>query len=180
MDLYIVLWPAEAFSRYGISYELSAMPKSGLYGALLPLLNSGRIDLLDNSKLISQLANLERRTVRGGRDSIDHPQGQHDDLGNAVAALASLCIAESGCSIELLQRCNGTFDEELAAEQALQRLAAGAPRPLSGPDQLGAVRLGDGGYWVPSISEQWRLAVEEAQSARGRAAGEAEKNGTLP
>jgi hypothetical protein len=35
------------------------------------------------------LTQLERRTNRGGRDSIDHPPGggQHDDLANAVAGV---------------------------------------------------------------------------------------------
>jgi hypothetical protein len=28
---------------------------------------------------------LERRTARGGKDSIDHSPGQHDDVANAVA-----------------------------------------------------------------------------------------------
>jgi hypothetical protein len=28
---------------------------------------------------------LERRTARGGRDSIDHGPGAHDDIANAVA-----------------------------------------------------------------------------------------------
>jgi hypothetical protein len=62
---------------------------------LLPLVNSRRIDLLDNQKLISQLCGLERRTARGGRDSIDHGPGQHDDVANAVAGAASLCLARS-------------------------------------------------------------------------------------
>lgn len=43
------------------------------------------MELLDNARLISQLIGLERRTARGGRDSIDHASGMHDDLANAVA-----------------------------------------------------------------------------------------------
>ena len=39
---------------------------------MLPLLNSQAVDLLDNERLVSQLVSLERRTTRGGRDSIDH------------------------------------------------------------------------------------------------------------
>jgi hypothetical protein len=50
--------------------------------------------MLENPRLVSQLCSLERRTARGGRDSIDHPQGgggAHDDVGNAVAgALVTL------------------------------------------------------------------------------------------
>ena len=52
---------------------------------LRPRLNSARVELLDSPRLISQLCGLERRTARGGRDSIDHGPGGHDDLANAVA-----------------------------------------------------------------------------------------------
>jgi hypothetical protein len=45
---------------------------------------------LDNPKLINQFIGLERRTARGGRDSIDHPPGGHDDICNAVAGFASI------------------------------------------------------------------------------------------
>ena len=46
---------------------------------------SHKIELLDNKKLVRQLVGLERRTARGGRDSIDHAPACHDDLANAVA-----------------------------------------------------------------------------------------------
>jgi hypothetical protein len=49
------------------------------------MLNSRRVNLLDIKKLTGELRTLERRTARGGRDSIDHPPGGHDDLVNAVA-----------------------------------------------------------------------------------------------
>src|SRR6516162_7305236 len=63
-------------------------PKSSLYTNLLPLLNSNRIELLDHPRLAAQLCGLERRTARGGRDSIDHAPAGHDDLANAVAGAA--------------------------------------------------------------------------------------------
>ena len=45
-----------------------------------------RTQLLDLKRLVNQLCSLERRTARGGRDLIDHPQhpGAHDDLAHAV------------------------------------------------------------------------------------------------
>jgi hypothetical protein len=52
---------------------------------MLPILNSRRCQLLDIPRLISQFHGLERRTARGGKDSIDHGPGQHDDIANAVA-----------------------------------------------------------------------------------------------
>jgi hypothetical protein len=80
-DHYAGAWPLEQFRKFGIHYEPSAKPKSQLYVDLLPLINSRRIELLDDARLIHQLCALERRTARGGRDSIDHPPGAHDDLG---------------------------------------------------------------------------------------------------
>jgi hypothetical protein len=52
---------------------------------LLPILNGSRVELPDHPRLVAQLCQLERRTARGGRDSIDHAPGAHDDLANAVA-----------------------------------------------------------------------------------------------
>jgi hypothetical protein len=89
-DKYAGLWPAEQFGRFNILYEASAAPKSSLYTDLLPLINSGRIELLDHPKLINQLLGLERRTSRSGKDSIDHAPGQHDDLINSVAGVAAI------------------------------------------------------------------------------------------
>ena len=90
-DNYAKLWPVEVFAKHGIRYEQNARPKSDLYQGLLPLLNSRRCELLDHPKLINQLISLERRTSRGGRDSIDHPSNAHDDIANAVAgALTSI------------------------------------------------------------------------------------------
>jgi hypothetical protein len=43
------------------------------------------VSLLDDTKLIAQLIGLERRTARGGKDSVDHAPGAHDDRVNAAA-----------------------------------------------------------------------------------------------
>ena len=84
-DRYAGEWPRERFREHGISFDTAEHPKSDLYRELLPLLNSGRVELLDNPRLLNQLCSLERRTSRGGRDSIDHPPNAHDDLINAAA-----------------------------------------------------------------------------------------------
>jgi hypothetical protein len=49
--------------------------------------NSRQVELLDDTRSIAQLCSLERRTARGGRDSIDHAPGAHDDIANAIAGL---------------------------------------------------------------------------------------------
>jgi hypothetical protein len=48
------------------------------------------------SRLVSQLCGLERRTARGGRDSIDHPPGAHDDLANSAAGAVASAINQNG------------------------------------------------------------------------------------
>ena len=84
-DRYGGEWLRERFSEYGITYLVGKKVRSELYLELLPLLNSGRVELLDHPRLVKQLCELERRTARSGKDSIDHPPGSHDDIGNAVA-----------------------------------------------------------------------------------------------
>jgi hypothetical protein len=85
----------EPFRRHGISYEVADRPKSDYYRDLLPLINSGKVELLDNPRLVSQLCQLERRVSRAGKDSIDHPPGAgfHDDVCNC-AALALVTAVE--------------------------------------------------------------------------------------
>jgi hypothetical protein len=92
MDRYGAEWVRTAFQRHGIDARAADKPKSDLYSDLLPPLNSGLMSLLDNPQIVNQLASLERRTARGGRDSIDHAPGAHDDLANAVAGAVHLVL----------------------------------------------------------------------------------------
>ena len=39
------LWPLERFAVHGVDYAPAAQPKSDIYLSLLPLLNSGRVEL---------------------------------------------------------------------------------------------------------------------------------------
>ena len=89
-DKYAGEFPRELFRGHGIAYRTSDKTKSDIYKELLPLLNSGRADLLDDRRLANQLLGLERRTARGGRDSIDHGPNAHDDVANAAAGALTL------------------------------------------------------------------------------------------
>jgi hypothetical protein len=87
----------EPFRKLGIDYCVSEKTKSEIYLAFLPLLNSGRVELLDNPRLFSQLVHLERRTGRGsGHDVVDHPRGAHDDIVNSAAGALTLAALEPG------------------------------------------------------------------------------------
>jgi hypothetical protein len=87
-DRYAGEWPREQFSKRGVKYLTSQKTKSDLYRDLLPLLNAGGVVLPKSERLVNQLCGLERRVSRGGRDSIDHGPGSHDDIANSVAGAA--------------------------------------------------------------------------------------------
>jgi hypothetical protein len=83
-DAYAGEWPRERFAVHGIAYDVSKKNTSAIYGEFLPALNARRVQLLDLPRLIGQLVGLERRTARGGRDSIAHAPGSHDDVANVA------------------------------------------------------------------------------------------------
>ena len=87
-------WVVEQFGKFGVLCKQCAKPKSDLYADVLALLNSRRIDLLDDRRLFCQLVALERSTGRSGRDIIDHPPSGHDDCINAVAGAASQLLVK--------------------------------------------------------------------------------------
>jgi len=111
-DRYGGEWPRERFRTHGIDYVSASSVKNDLYRELLPILNGGRCELLDHPRLVAQLCSVERRTARGGRDSIDHPPGAHDDVANAVAGAVVTANRASAQEIPLvmpaiLTRSNG-------------------------------------------------------------------------
>jgi hypothetical protein len=93
-DNYAKEWPIERFKVHGIIYEGSLKVKSVIYQEFLPLLNSARVELLDNERLRNQLVSLERHTGPSGRDQITHPPNSHDDVANAVAGALVLAAKE--------------------------------------------------------------------------------------
>ncbi len=93
-DRFAADFATEAMGKHGITLEPSAKVKTAIYSELLPLLNSGRVELLEHERLQAQLVGLERRTSRGGRDVIDHASSGHDDLVNAAAGALTLAGRE--------------------------------------------------------------------------------------
>jgi hypothetical protein len=57
---------------------------------------------LDHSRAIQQIISLERRAAHGGRDSVDHPPGQHDDVSNSIAGFVA-CL-KGGYRYDALNR----------------------------------------------------------------------------
>lgn len=110
-DRYAPGFVLEGFRAHGITYAPSTQDRSTLYLELLPLVNAGRVRLLDSPDLLRELRGLERRRGSAGRDRIDHAPGQHDDRANAVAGALVLAVGR---------------DDPRAAEARRWALAAGA------------------------------------------------------
>jgi hypothetical protein len=121
-DKYAGEWPREQYQKFGVTYDSATLPKSQLYQDLLPLLNSRRIELVDNQKLRNQLVGLERRTARSGRDSIDHAPGQHDDCANAIAGLASLLTQQPPSYLDFCKVMNGSAAVDSDPNEEWRRL----------------------------------------------------------
>ena len=85
-------WVREPLLAQGVSYEVSEFTKSEIYQAFMPMINSRSVALLDHDRLERQLVALERRVSRGGKDSIDHPPGGHDDIANVCAGVSLMAL----------------------------------------------------------------------------------------
>jgi hypothetical protein len=92
-DRYAGEWVTEAFAKRGIKYQNSERDRSEIYCEALPLFMSGRCKLLENRRLVSQLAQLERRTFSNGKDKVDHPRNGSDDVANAACGALVLAAA---------------------------------------------------------------------------------------
>jgi hypothetical protein len=87
-DRYAQGFVTNTFAACGITYVHSERDRSDIYNEALPLFLSGKVRMLDNKKLVTQLSSLERRTMPGGKDKIDHPErGGHDDSANSVCGV---------------------------------------------------------------------------------------------
>jgi hypothetical protein len=97
-DKYSGEWVRQAFRDRGIEYQVADLTASEVFLELLPLINQGRIELLDDKVQTRQLIALERRKSKTGRDSLSHPPGGHDDRANALA-IAAVETARCGIGI---------------------------------------------------------------------------------
>jgi hypothetical protein len=133
-DRYAQGFVTNTFAACGITYVHSQRDRSDIYNEALPLYLSGKVRLLDNKKLVTQLASLERRTMPGGKDKIDHPErGGHDDSANSV------CGVFIGLSLD--------GRPALARQAQMEAPAHLEPYrpPLMAKYVIGVVVLGEGG-----------------------------------
>lgn len=118
-DRYSAEFAAEQFRSNGIDYEAASLDRSSIYLEALPLINAEQVVLLYNETLLREMRMLERRRGPSGRDKVDHPRGQHDDLANA--ALGAAVMLNRGAQPYTID------DYELVS------VSAGAVQPGDGP-----------------------------------------------
>jgi hypothetical protein len=112
-DHYAAAWVKSMFEQRGITYRTSELPKSSIYLESLPVFTQGRIELPPDRVLLSQLAQLERRTSRSGKDSVDHGVAGHDDRANAVCGVAWM-LDRADSSAASVARVTAAFGHALA------------------------------------------------------------------
>jgi hypothetical protein len=127
-DKFAGSWPKEQFEKCGITLYPSRT-SSQLFVDLLPLLMSGKVELLDNATLVNQIAGLERRVGRGA-DHIAASGSGHDDVALACAgALVRAAKADETFVAPLIY----IADEPIAGKHELA--LRGYPMPFAGyPD----------------------------------------------
>ena len=112
-DQYAVVPLADGLRRRGI--ELVAQPltnelKADVYGALKRLINTGRVELLDDTRLRAELIGLEIRPTPSGKPRIDAAARGHDDRAMAVATVAHALVKRRPLQRTLRFRGTGTGD----------------------------------------------------------------------
>ena len=102
-DRYAGEWVRESFQQQGITYWHSERTKSEIYLESVPLFTTGAVDLLDYQPLIIELQQLERRTAKSGRDSVDHPPSGHDDYANAACGALVLSAQQEKHTVSMVK-----------------------------------------------------------------------------
>ena len=116
-DRYSGEWVVEAFSKEGIHYRHAELTKSECYLESLPLFSQGVVDLLDVPVLTTELMQLERRTSRSGRDSVDHPPQGRDDHANACCGVLAMLASRTNAAPWRFNFVTGELLEDVESDE---------------------------------------------------------------
>jgi hypothetical protein len=110
-------WVAAAWSKCGVRYVKSELPKSQIYLECVPSWTRGLVSIPDHKRLLRELRLLERHTHRSGRDTVDHGKSGSDDYANAVAGVLR-DLSSQLSYLEALIRATAEEDEDPNSEAA--------------------------------------------------------------
>jgi len=85
VDRYAPGFVESALRDHGVSAEIADKTTSEIFLEVAPLFMTGAAKLPSDKTLVGELAALERRPGRVGRDTVSHGPGGHDDRAAAVA-----------------------------------------------------------------------------------------------
>lgn len=94
-DRYAGNFVSEAFAKHGLKYRHSDLTRSEIYMECLPKFNAGLIRLIDQPRIVSQLAGLVRKASPSGQSKVDHSPGASDDCSNASCGALVLATGRS-------------------------------------------------------------------------------------
>ena len=165
-DRYAARWIVDAFSKHSVRYTHSERDRSAIYADALPLFTSGRVRLLDNRKLVAQIAGLERRTASFGRDRIDHPAGGHDDLSNSAAG-ALVMLGSGASNTGFIEYYRQLAEQATGGERTMVRLVA--------PSGMSHVQLRSGRQVSVPADRLLEMTAADARSLRNAGWTEVER-----
>ena len=110
-------WVAAAWSKCGVRYVKSELPKSQIYLECVPSWTRDLVSIPDHKRLLRELRLLERHTHRSGRDTVDHGKSGSDDYANAVAGVLR-DLSSQLSYFEALIRATAEEDEDPNSEAA--------------------------------------------------------------
>jgi hypothetical protein len=113
-DRYAAEWVVSAFAEPGrdITITPADKSKSELYLEAEVLFARGNIDIPVDRTLLHELRNLERRTHRRARDSIDHPINGKDDFASACCGAAVIAASQEEGAARIGRNMLASEDDE--------------------------------------------------------------------
>jgi hypothetical protein len=167
-DRYAGEFPVAEFRQHGIELAPRDRDRSGLYLDLLPLVNAGRVSLLDDAETLRELRGLERRRGSAGRDRVDHPVGGHDDRANVVAG-ALVRAAGDGAGMPWMLVGGGAWRDWEARQQS-RRVDTPVERGVKKfiADALAAYGRGDEAFGDALLTECERFIESQPDDVRAR------------
>lgn len=75
-----------------VGRDFTGASKAKMYGSLLHLLRTEKIKLLNDSRIVSQLTMLQKKSNPMGHIRIAAPQGRHDDIASVIALGTSVAL----------------------------------------------------------------------------------------
>ena len=168
-DRYGGNWSSSEFKKNGVMYADSKLDKSEIYLQFQAICAMHQIRLPDSERLRLQLQSLERRTRAGGKDTVDHPEGLHDDIANACAGAAVHAFQQTvwdDKEIESRMPHLGHHKAEKYMSPALVEARQQAEKELSAKNEMDEWMMGHSG--TRRILTPGEVAVSGSGSVWGR------------